>query len=274
MTQPLNIRDRSTLEAYARASQDGSIDASEATSLMAAAAKSQTRAADLDLIVNAEAGKGLTAEAERTLRQAVGAPTPRQPPPMPSVIAGAKKAPSTPPLPSLPSATVAALGGPRGPIPAPPRHELRAVSADEMREGRRRYDAMMAAQRSQAAMNAVAQTDPFAARVNGAVEGSDGNWSKVSSSPLEMAGMIAVGGTLPGQVYGAIQAGQAVHGAIENPSAGSIAKAALKTGLVVGGAAHTAHLSHGAALQVGVPVAEGMALAESHRPGGVLKKKK
>lgn len=272
MTQPINIRDRSTLDAYARAAQSGSIDGQEAASLVKAAAKSPTRDADLDLIVKAESGKGLTPEAERTLRQAIGGTTSRSAPPLPPSIAPSAK--PTSPSPPLMSANVAMLAGPKGPIPAPPRHELRSATAEEMREGRRRHDAMVATQRQQAAMNAVAQTDPLAARINGVVEGSDGNWTKVSSSPLEMAGMIAVGGTLPGQVYGAIQAGQAVHGAIEHPTAGSIAKAALKTGLVFGGAAHSAHLSHGAALQVGVPVAEGMALAESHRPGGLLKKKK
>ncbi len=267
MTQPLNIRDRSILEAYTRSSVAGSIDGKGADALIAAAAQSKTRQADLDLILTAEKGKGLTAEAERKIRQALGATTPR---PAPAMVNAAKPTTTTT---VVPRTDLRWLPQARFNPPALPQHEFRPATAEQMREGRRRHDAMVAQQRIQASVNAVAQTDPFAARVNGVVQGPDGNWSKVASSPLEIAGMAAVGGTLPGQVYGAIQAGQALHGAMEKPSVGSIAKAVVKTGLMAGGLAHTAHLSHSAALEVGLPMAEGLALAESHRPGGLLKKK-
>jgi hypothetical protein len=112
-----------------------------------------------------------------------------------------------------------------------PAQELRSASPGDLERARvaaRRRDADA---RAQAATNAMANLDPFAAQVNGHWQSPGGNWVKVGPSPLEATAQYMFAGSVPGRVLGALGATQSVLHAVQEPTAGNVAGAVLAVGL-------------------------------------------
>lgn len=113
----------------------------------------------------------------------------------------------------------------------PPRHELRAVPPGRQPPPRENRAAAQAREN----MQRMAALDPFASRVNGLWQAPDGQWQRVSPSPLELTSHLAFAGSIPGRVYAGAKALNATATAVADPSAANVGAAALEVGLTAGG---------------------------------------
>lgn len=112
-----------------------------------------------------------------------------------------------------------------------PVHELRSASPGDLERARVAARQHEADARAQAATNAMANLDPFAAQVNGHWQSPGGDWVKVGPGPLEGTAHLAFAGSVPGRIFGVVGATQSVLHAVEEPTAGNVASAVLAVGL-------------------------------------------